>query len=73
MEVQDHPIGQRSALEAGQYALEEFSARISIVCLLAEQPFTHPIPSESLQAPRALTSTVTLQGERDSFSEGQSP
>lgn len=57
-ELQDHPRGQRSVLEPGQYALEEFSAGISVVCLLAKQPFTHPAPTESLQTPRTLTSAV---------------
>lgn len=73
MEWQDHLRGQRIALEPSQRNLEEFSAGISTVSLLAEQPFTYAALTELLQAPRTLTSTVPLQGERDSSSGGQSP
>lgn len=67
-ELQDHPRGQRSVLEPGQYALEEFSAGISVVCLLAKQPFTHPAPTESLQTPR--TSAVPFARGRGQLFRG---
>ena len=52
-----------STPDPGHCALEDFSAGVSTVCLLAEQPFPHLEPAESLQAPRTLASVAPLQGE----------